>query len=219
MGLPETLQVVIAGHDDIVAAYGAGGEVGDLIDSGGTAEGLIRIVETAAAPSETVSAKMAMTRFHVPGTWALIAGAGSTGALMDLTAEMLGQDSAALDGIATGPGQYEDDVIDVRLSKRSLPTIQIKGGAAAPEVWSAVLDLVCDRVQHAATRLERLAGAALAPCPDRRPSTRSPELVRRKSQRLGLPASVPPYVNATTRGAAALADVACLGAQPPASSA
>ena len=32
LGLPETMQVVIAGHDDIVAAYGAGAQAGDLID-------------------------------------------------------------------------------------------------------------------------------------------------------------------------------------------
>ena len=207
LGLPETLQVVIAGHDDIVAAYGAGGEVGDLIDSGGTAEGLIRIVNMAPAPEETVHAKMAMTRFYQPGTWALIAGAGSTGALMQLTAEMLGRIPAALDALATPAGYYGDGLIDVRLSKNALPTIKIKNGAVAPEVWSAVLDLVCDRVQHTAARLQRLAGP-----PSRLiligGAARSHELVRRKSEKLGLPAAVMPDNDATTRGAAALAALA-----------
>ena len=182
LGLPETVQVVIAGHDDIVAAYGAGAQAGDLIDSGGTAEGLIRIVDMPPAPEETVSARMAMTRFYQPGEWALIAGAGSTGALMKLAAEMLGRDPAALDALATPPGRYGRGLIDVRLSKNALPTIKIKNGAAAPEVWSAVLDMVCDRMESTAARLERLAGL-----PSRLiligGAARSHELVRRKSER------------------------------------
>ena len=40
----------------------------------------IRIVDMPPAPEETVKARMAMTRFYQPGEWALIAGAGSTGA-------------------------------------------------------------------------------------------------------------------------------------------
>jgi sugar (pentulose or hexulose) kinase len=66
-------------------------------------------------------------------------------------------------------------------------------------------------VQETASRLERLAG---------RPSrliliggaARSRELVKRKSERLGLPVLVPRAVDATTRGAAALAAAARGGA-------
>ena len=208
LGLPESVQVVIAGHDDIVAAFGAGGQVGDLVDSGGTAEGLIRVVDAAPVPEETVNARMAMTRFYRPGTWALIAGAGSTGALMQATAEMLGLEPGALDDLATPPGRYGRSVIDVRLSKNALPSIKIKRRAAAPEVWSAILDLVCDRVADAASRLQLLAGS-----PSRLlligGAARSRELVRRKAERLRLPAVVMPGIDATTRGAAALAALAC----------
>ncbi len=208
LGLQESLQVVIAGHDDIVAAYGAGGEVGDLIDSGGTAEGLIRIVDLAPVPQDAVNARMAMTRFYLPETWALIAGAGSTGALMQTTAEMLGLEPAILDGLAAPPRRYGRSVIDVRLSKNALPNIRIKRGAAAPEVWSAVLDLVCDRLKETAARLDALAGP-----PSRLiligGAARSRELVQRKAERLGLPVLVSAGVDATTRGAAALAAQAC----------
>jgi sugar (pentulose or hexulose) kinase len=206
LGLRESVRVVIAGHDDIVAAYGAGGEVGDLIDSGGTAEGLIRIVEIAPVPAETVRARMAMARYYTPGTWALIAGAGSTGALMQLTAELLGREPGELDDIAAPPRQYTDGLIEVRLSKNALPTVRIKPSASPAQVWSAVLDLVCDRVEQTASRLERLAGQ-----PSRLiligGAARSRELVKRKSERLGLPALVQPGVDSTTRGAAALAGV------------
>jgi sugar (pentulose or hexulose) kinase len=207
LGLADTVQVVIAGHDDIAAAYGAGGKPGDLVDSAGTAEGLIRIVDAPPLPLRTVGSRMAMTRFYEPGTWALLAGAGSTGALMQLTADMLQSDPAKLDAMATAPDQYGAGIIDVRLSKNVLPTIKISEGAAAPEVWSAVLDLVCDRVQGAALRLEGLAGRAsrLVLIGG---AARSQELVRRKAARLGLPAVALAGVEATTRGAAALAALA-----------
>jgi sugar (pentulose or hexulose) kinase len=207
LGLPPTLQVVIAGHDDIVAAYGAGAKPGDLIDSGGTAEGLLRIMERAPRPAQTVGARMAMARFFTPGTWALLAGAGSTGALMQLAAEMLESDPAALDQIAAGPGKYPDGTIDVRLSKNALPSIKIMKGAPPAEVWSAVLDLVCDSVNDAAVRLESIAGPA-ARLVLIGGAARSRELVRRKSERLALPALALAEIDATTRGAAALASLA-----------
>jgi sugar (pentulose or hexulose) kinase len=203
LGLPASTRVVIAGHDDIVAAYGAGGGLGDLIDSGGTAEGLVRIVDSPPKPSETVKARMAMTQYYLPGTWALIAGAGSTGALMDQVSHMLGMDLAELDALAAPPGAYSTGTIEVRLTKESLPQVKISPGAGAPEVWSAVLDLVCDRFADTARRLQRIAGP-----PTRLVliggAARSGELVRRKSERLGMPAVVLAEIDATTRGAAAL---------------
>lgn len=204
LGLQPSVQVVIAGHDDVVAAYGAGGKVGDLIDSGGTAEGLVRITDSPPIPAETVRGRMAMTRYFDPGTWALIAGAGSTGALMHQVSQMLGGTPAMLDQQAAPPRQYHEGAIRVRLSKEGLPAVKLNADASSAEVWSAVLDLVSERARRTATRLERLAG---------RPSrliliggaARSLELTRRKSDLLGLASVVLPGVDATTRGAAALA--------------
>jgi sugar (pentulose or hexulose) kinase len=207
MGLPPSTQVVIAGHDDIVAAYGAGGARGDLIDSGGTAEGLVRIVDATPKPSDTAKARMAMTQYYLPGTWALIAGAGSTGALMDQVARTLGKHLAELDARAAPPGEYPAGTIEVKLSKESMPEVKLDPRAGAPEVWSAVLDLVCERVARTARRLQRIAGP-----PSRLVliggAARSRELVRRKSERLGLPVVVMAEMDATTRGAAALARLA-----------
>jgi sugar (pentulose or hexulose) kinase len=209
LGLPESVQVVIAGHDDIVAAYGAGGRPGDLIDSGGTAEGLVRIVDSAPVPAATVRARMAMARYYIPGSWALVAGAGSTGALLRRVAQMLGKEPAALDDQAAPKGQYAPRTVEVRLSKERLPSVKLHSQAGAPEVWSAVLDLVSERMAQAASRLERLAG---------RPSrlvllggqARSRELVQRKAERLDLLAVTLGDVDATSRGAAALALAACV---------
>jgi sugar (pentulose or hexulose) kinase len=150
---------------------------------------------------------MAMTQYYLPGTWALIAGAGSTGALMDQVARTLGKDLAELDARAAPPGEYSAGTIEVKLSKESLPEVKLDPRAAAPEVWSAVLDLVCDRVANTARRLLRIAGP-----PSRLVliggAARSRELVRRKSERLGLPAVVMSQMDAATRGAAALARLA-----------
>ena len=202
--LSMSAQVVIAGHDDIASAFGAGGEMGDLVDSGGTAEGLIRIVAERPIPAETVKARLAMTRYYLPGMWALIAGAGSTGALMQRVSEMLGQGEEMLDKRASPPGDYPAGTIEVKLSKEGFPAAKIKPRAQRAQVWSAVLDLVCERVAQAASRLERLAG---------RPArmiliggaARSRTLAERKSRRLGLPVVVRADIDAGTRGAAALA--------------
>ena len=95
----------------------------------------------------------------------------------------------------------------MHVSKNALPTIKIKNGAPAPEVWSSVLDMVCDRMECTAARLERLAGL-----PSRLiligGAARSHELVGRNSEPLGLPAVVLPDNDATMRGAAALAALA-----------
>lgn len=203
-GFSDSTEIVIAGHDDIVAAYGAGGHPGDLIDSGGTAEGLIRIVDAPPDPVETVRLRMAMSRFYRPHRWALIAGAGSTGALMLQAAQMLGSAPADLDAIAAPVGVHGTGLIETRLSKNALPTIEIRSGASPGETWSAVLDLVCDRVEETASRLERLAGA-----PSRLlligGAASSAELGRRKSSRLGLPLAALAGMDATTLGAAGLA--------------
>ena len=95
----------------------------------------------------------------------------------------------------------------MRLSKDALPTIRISKDAATPEVWSAVLDLVCERVQAAAERIESLAGRASRLLLGGG-AARSTELVCRKSARLGLPPLAIAGGDATTRGAAALAGLA-----------
>jgi sugar (pentulose or hexulose) kinase len=208
LGLPRSVQVVIAGHDHVVAAYGAGGQVDDLIDSGGTAEALIRIVSQAPIPAEAVKAKMAMSRYFIPGSWALIAGAGATGALMRLVADKLGCRPEDLDILAEAQPEYRNSALHVRLSERGLPDIRIDEKAPKPEVWSAVLDLVCQRAEQTARRLERLAG---------RPkkalliggAARSRLLAVRKAHQLGLDVRQLPAVDASTRGAAALAARSC----------
>lgn len=204
LGLSGSAEVVIAGHDDIVSAYGAEGREGDLIDSGGTAEGLVRILASVPSPATTAKARMAMTPFYLTGTFALLAGAGSTGALMQEAAKMLGQSPAELDRLATPRREYPEGTIKARLTKESLPRLKVDSKVAAPRVWSAVLDLVCDRFEAAARRLERLAG------PPRRlvligGAAQSDELVRRKAERLGLPAVVLHGVDTATLGAAMLA--------------
>jgi xylulokinase len=208
LGLPPTVQVVIAGHDHLVAAYGAGGQVDDLIDSAGTAEALIRIVSRAPKPAESVRAKMAMARYFLPRSWALIAGAGATGALMRLVADTLGSEPATLDVLAATPPAYRGSGLQARLSERGLPEIRIAPQATQQEVWCAVLDLVCQRMSRTAGRLEELVGH-----PEKAiligGAARSRVLAERKGRKLGLPVRQLLGVDASTRGAAALAGLGC----------
>jgi sugar (pentulose or hexulose) kinase len=207
LGLSPSVQVVVAGHDDIVAAYGAGARLGDLVDSGGTAEALVQITDSPPLPVRTFKAQLAMTRYYIPHSWALIAGAGATGALMQQVAQMLGAEPDRLDRDAAPSGAYAADIIKVRVSERGLPAVKLKPRAEPSEVWSAVLDLVSKRMARTASTLEHLAGR-----PGRAlligGAARSRELASRKSRRLNLPVIQLPDIDATTRGAAHLAALA-----------
>jgi sugar (pentulose or hexulose) kinase len=210
--LPSAPEVYIAGHDDIVASYGANIQFADLVDSAGTAEGLVRITSEQPTPSRLTRARLALTPFYYPHTWALIGGPGSTGALIEMVARELGKSADELEAMPTPTGHYPPGTLQVSLSQAHLPTIKTNPQATTGEIWSATLDQVVARFGRVekrfspfcipAQRLVILGGGS-----------RSPELSRRKSELTGMPAVRLPHIDAATRGAAALAGFP-IGEQP-----
>lgn len=97
-GLVEGLPVFIAGHDHAVGAWAAGArEPGDVADSIGTAEALIRVLDTVPASEAIRPTGMTITR-TVTGAPALLAGASSAGRFARWWFEqhLRGQDPAAV---------------------------------------------------------------------------------------------------------------------------
>jgi xylulokinase len=207
LDLPGGVIVTLAGHDDIVAAYGAGGEAGALVDSAGTGEALVRIFNPPPEAGETAAAGLSTTPFYTPGTWAVLKGAGATGALMAQVAATLDASPGDLDRIATPPGAYPEGALRARLSTHGLPTVRIANNVSDGAVWSAALDLVAERSAKAARKIGRVVGVA-----ERLMvvggGAKSAELCRRKGDLLELPVVRYPAIDATTRGAAALAALA-----------
>lgn len=149
-----------------------------------------------------------MTRCYLAGTWALPAGAGSTGALMQQAAQRLEGYPAFLDEQVAPAARSPRGIIKARLSKEALPTPKSRRGNAAPEAWSEVLDSVCDRFFQTTLRLERLAG-----CPRRLilfgGAAASRELAARKGECPALPVVRKPRVESSLCGEAALAAPSC----------
>jgi sugar (pentulose or hexulose) kinase len=204
IGLSTDVIVALAGHDDIVAAYGAGGEAGALVDSAGTAEALVRIYAPPPEPGETAAAGISTAPFYISGSWAALKGAGATGGLLARVADALGASPGDLDKLATPPGDYPKGTLRARLSTRGLPTVRIAKTVSDGAVWSATLDLAAKRAVKAARVIERVVGRA-----ERMiivgGGAKGAELCRRKGDSLKLPIVRIPEIDATTRGAAALA--------------
>jgi sugar (pentulose or hexulose) kinase len=172
--------------------------------------GLVQVFNPPPNPEVVAKAGLSVVPFFQPGVWAALAGAGSTGALMEKVAGMLSSTPLELDRNATPSKAYPRGTLRVRLSTKGMPTVHLSDQATQEEIWSAVLDLVAERtgramrrIRHAAGRAERMivvGGGA-----------RSAELCRRKKAIVKLPVQRRPAIEATTRGAAALAESAVKG--------
>jgi sugar (pentulose or hexulose) kinase len=150
-------------------------------------------------------AGLSVVPFFQPGVWAALVGVGSTGALMEKVAGMLGSAPNELDRNATPSKAYPQGTLRVRLSTKGMPSVHIGDRATQEEIWSAVLDLVAERTGRAMRRIHHVAGSA-----ERiivvGGGARSAELCRRKKANMKIPVLRLPAIKATTRGAAALAE-------------
>jgi sugar (pentulose or hexulose) kinase len=211
--LPEAEGAVltVAGHDHLCAGVGVGVVApGDVLDSCGTAEALVRVV----APPLDRDAILAATRTDVTVGWhvaegrqALLAGLWSGLALQEVL-DALGAGPnrrAELDAgaLATAPGDAPALELDLRALER--PPLSLPGGVAPERVWRAAIDAVAREVDNQLAHIEAVAG------PRRRVVVTGGwargEAVRAAKERLGA-VETPPVVEAGARGAALLAGVA-----------
>lgn len=136
-GLPAAVPVTIAGHDHLAAATGLGARPGDLLKAVGTAETVLRRVETAPDPDRALELELAVTVWPGGGAWGVLASAARSGVVLAEVAEGLGRSPAELDDA-------------------------VGSGTDAGHAWSTALDDLAARTVAAAERVapspERTSG-------------------------------------------------------------
>ena len=204
--------LTVAGHDHLSASVGAGAtRDGDLFDSCGTAEALVRAVPPPVAPADVarlVAAHVSVGWHVLPGRRALL-GASRAGLALRRFLDLLGVDDQAREELdraaaAVPPGGGGLAVRDVFGDRSALEGI---GADPSPaQVWRAALEAVTGRAVELRAEIESVAGPSrrlvLAGGWARNPAARSV-----KQALLG-PFDWPPVTQAGARGAALLAGVA-----------
>jgi sugar (pentulose or hexulose) kinase len=200
--------LTVAGHDHLVAGVGVGVIApGDVLDSCGTAEALVRVAPPQDAAARRRSAQAGVTvGWHVAeGRQALLAGVWSGLALREVL-ELLGADREELSAgvLATAPGDAPALELELELHSLERPPVRLPD-AEPVAVWRGAIDTVTREVQALIAHIDEVAG----------PHTkvvvtggwaRDPAVFDAK-RRLGA-IEAPPVIEAGCRGAALLAGVA-----------
>jgi sugar (pentulose or hexulose) kinase len=204
----EGAALTVAGHDHLVAGVGVGVVApGDVLDSCGTAEALVRVAPPQDPAARRRSAQAGVTvGWHVAeGRQALLAGVWSGLALREVL-DKLGADREALSAGALAIAPGEAPALELELELHSLDRPPIALPVAAPvAVWRAAIDTVTREVQALIAHIDEVAG----------PHTKvvvtggwaRDHAVFEAKRRLGA-IEAPPVVEAGCRGAALLSGVA-----------
>ena len=203
--------LTVAGHDHLCAGAGVGVVApGDVLDSCGTAEALVRVVAPPLGPEEvrrSVAAGVTVG-FHLSeGRQALLAGVWSGIALQEVL-DRLGVDAAgrselAAGALATAPGEAPS--LELELHSLDRRPLRLPAGVPPARIWRAAVDAVATEVESLLRATEEVAG------PHRRIVVTGgwarDEAVRASKAGLGA-VEAPPVVEAGARGAALLGGVA-----------
>jgi len=213
----EGATLAVAGHDHLVAGVGVGVVApGDLLDSCGTAEALVRVVAPPldeAARRRAVESGMSVGWHVVAGRQVLLAGLWSGMALREVL-EALGVDEAGRDeldagALAIAPG--DAPALELSLHSLERPSLHLPQAPPAA-IWRAAIDGIAQEVEDTIAQIDAIAG----------PRSKvvvtggwaRDRAVRETKRRLGA-VETPAVVEAGCRGAALLAGVAA-GAYPSA---
>jgi sugar (pentulose or hexulose) kinase len=151
--------LTVAGHDHLVAGVGVGVIApGDVLDSCGTAEALVRVAPPQDAAARRRSAAEGVTvGWHVAeGRQALLAGVWSGLALREVL-DLLGADREELSAgaLATAPG--EAPALELELHSLNRPPVRLPDAAPAA-VWRSAIDTVAREVQQLIAHIDEVAG-------------------------------------------------------------
>jgi sugar (pentulose or hexulose) kinase len=203
--------VTVAGHDHLCAGVGVGVVApGDVLDSCGTAEALVRVVAPPLRPEvirRSVAAGITVG-FHVSeGRQALLAGLWSGLALQEvLDALGIGPDGRqelASGALATAPGDAPALALELHSLER--PPVRLPGDESPERIWRAAVDAVAAEADGLLRSIADIAG------PHRHivftGGWSHDEAVRASKSGLGA-TEAPSVVEAGARGAALMAGIA-----------
>jgi sugar (pentulose or hexulose) kinase len=201
--------LTVAGHDHLVAGVGVGVIAsGDVLDSCGTAEALVRVAPPQDTAARRRSAHAGVTvGWHVAqGRQALLAGVWSGLALREVLDGLgvgeAGREELSAGALAIAPG--EAPALELELYSLDRPPVRLPDAEPAA-VWRAAIDTVAREVQTLIAHIDAVAG----------PHTKvvvtggwaRDAAVFDAKRRLGA-IEAPPVVEAGCRGAALLSGVA-----------
>ena len=91
LDLPSGVPVAVAGHDHLVGAFGAGvAHAGDVLDSLGTAEAVLRVTDRPRLEDAVRLAGFSAGAHVLPDRWYLGAGLAASGAMVEWALDLLG---------------------------------------------------------------------------------------------------------------------------------
>lgn len=210
--LPECHGAVltVAGHDHLVAGVGVGVVApGDVLDSCGTAEALVRVVAPPLSGDQvrrSVAGGVTVGWHLAEGRQALLGSLWSGLALQEVLDELeVGESDRAklsVDALAT---EAAVPALDLELHSLDRRSLQLPAGVAPERIWRGAIDAVAAEVEAVLAHIETVAG------PRRRVVVAGgwarDEAVLASKTSLGA-VEAPPVVEAGARGAALLGGVA-----------
>lgn len=155
--------ITVAGHDHQAAVAGAGAYLpGDVLDSCGTAEALVRVIE----PALSEQALLELTSAGITAGWSVfedkwtLLGGTQAGLALQNTLKMLGLDStdiADLDAVPSRGGSLLSATID---AGQKLSFHGVTGATSQADIWRAALEAVTGQAAEVHSLMTRAAGKA-----------------------------------------------------------
>ena len=204
LGIPEEVRVIVAGHDDMAAAYGAGLGSGTWVDSTGTAEGIVAPVSSCPDPALTVPNRMSIAPAYQTNTWALIAGVGTSGSLLAELQRQTGLSYEEIDVLSQEETAFPENAVDTELTPQRAAKVRFLPELTKEQMVAAVYDRILSSFRERVRQLKLFTDA-----PQQLVITGGhaglKELNRRKSAILGNVPVIPrPHPEAAAYGAAKL---------------
>lgn len=151
-------RVFVAGHDDIVSAFGADILPGEMVDSVGTAEAIVCLAEGLPDPLTAARKHAGITPYYTEGTYAVISGVGTTGNLSRQLKTRLGLDFAEIDALAALREPYPAGAVRAEVTPKTLTEMTFMEGLTPAQTANAAYDLIADAFADRARNVISLTG-------------------------------------------------------------
>ena len=156
--------LAVAGHDHLVAGVGVGVIApGDVLDSCGTAEALVRVVAPPLGPEQVRRAVAGgvTVGWHVAADRQALLGGVWSGLVLQEVLDELGAGQAGrpeLDAgaLATAPG--DAPALELELHSLDRPALRLPAGVAPERIWSAALHTVTREAEAVLDHIDAVAG-------------------------------------------------------------
>ena len=156
-GLRVGIPVTVAGHDHLAGAAGVGAGEGDLVNSVGTAETVVRRHPRVPDLERSLELGVAVSVFPGDAGWVVLASGARAGVVLERASRALGCSMPDLDAMVEGAGAI--DAVDLVRGLQAGEETELPDEPPG-RIWSGLLRALVDRTFEAAGRVEELLGPA-----------------------------------------------------------